>query len=1114
MKRLLTNYSLILVISVATLPATHAAQNSCKTRNSYNCSTRIINKKTSTYGKLDKKKNSNASNGQPIKPVKKIVKPKSKSKIVITKKPTPKASKSIPPQTVPTPIPTTSPSSSPAQIPSRGGGGPGPLVVLSKISGLKTFTIGTVGKSIKPFESSGGSTISYKLTGELPAGLNFSESTGLITGTPTSLVPEKSLIVNIYNNGALTDTATFSVKVDPAIIITGPSQVPSLIGTGAKSDPYSATGGAGSIVLSESVSKRGAALKKTLSLLEKPIQEDLNSVKSYPAKSALLKIDEPNNVKKAFIESVVVPGKDINLDTDGRLLIGASIDIGTYDVTITATDSEGNNSFYIVTVKVGPAISNISRSDIPAPTCPTKYLTDGIYINKFDGSRIPGYGPGYTINYRVYESGDSWPWRVKVKDYYPPNTSSIINGLNSNKEYFIYTAIQDVTGAEKESINWCTRTTSSEPTRATGFTRLPKVVINEKSSNSLSHYVDGFHLNGYEGNFDEVPQKADGTLPFNTYVEIRKGNDGSNPQDLELIKSYPISEFSNINYPYSGGINVDLTDGLMTGSTYFAYVVVRNSDSDASYSEPTKVELPKDVITDSTSFGTEVKVKKLNCCGGDVISKYFDGLEVNADGIFNQIPIHLDGTKVFDTEWSIVGTYSVTSLPSETSPFNGGWTKIAPKDFACDFKYIHKSLGDSGYGCTYTAQLKITDKDGRSMLTGPAGLNIQMPNSDTSYISGSTISPVRYLDGISFNAQDLSELWPTFMDGSSPNYFKYKFKNVDSGITLETGSYPLNGSDLKFENLPNGTHIEFTITAYRNSDDSIYSYAYSQTTTMNPDEIRFPKLYSGFDMLWGAHYPIDTGYKDGFHIHWPITDTWSEWEKTIPHKIDGTHPYKLFFEISKDAHGWQTPVKIPYQDCGNVLVDPFYDGGLDTLCKIVGLQTKTKYKINLLAETDSTSFRSNPMEPSGTSQGWVETKTDKVSEVGGTLALPKLSSDNYTNQIRIVGVDNVATFTYFGQSLSSTDGLGPDSIFKLNYQISSVFEFKFVLYKSSDNSVVDQISFKQPYYQESNDFDNPFIFSGLTPNTSYKVKFVVTDPYGDSLESGPVSVTTLAVITS
>ena len=75
-------------------------------------------------------------------------------------------------------------------------------------SAITGFTVLNVGGDINRFE----------LSGTLPAGLTFTSSSGLITGTPTETSTATDYIISAYNLGGV-DTATFTLSINSASIL-------------------------------------------------------------------------------------------------------------------------------------------------------------------------------------------------------------------------------------------------------------------------------------------------------------------------------------------------------------------------------------------------------------------------------------------------------------------------------------------------------------------------------------------------------------------------------------------------------------------------------------------------------------------------------------------------------------------------------------------------------------------------------------------------------------------------------------------------------------------------------------------------------------------------------
>lgn len=70
--------------------------------------------------------------------------------------------------------------------------------------------------NLNPTVTGGTTAVVYAISPALPAGLNFSTSTGVISGTPTTITAQKSYTITISNNGGSQQTSfNLSVKLDP-----------------------------------------------------------------------------------------------------------------------------------------------------------------------------------------------------------------------------------------------------------------------------------------------------------------------------------------------------------------------------------------------------------------------------------------------------------------------------------------------------------------------------------------------------------------------------------------------------------------------------------------------------------------------------------------------------------------------------------------------------------------------------------------------------------------------------------------------------------------------------------------------------------------------------------
>jgi hypothetical protein len=96
-----------------------------------------------------------------------------------------------------------------------------PVFSLSKIAETATAYAAPVGFGYTIDASAGGAVASYALTGTLPAGLTFSTSTGLITGSPTETKTATTYTITA-TNGAGSSSATYRLRVTGDIGDVGP----------------------------------------------------------------------------------------------------------------------------------------------------------------------------------------------------------------------------------------------------------------------------------------------------------------------------------------------------------------------------------------------------------------------------------------------------------------------------------------------------------------------------------------------------------------------------------------------------------------------------------------------------------------------------------------------------------------------------------------------------------------------------------------------------------------------------------------------------------------------------------------------------------------------------
>ena len=127
-------------------------------------------------------------------------------------------------------------------------------VVATQAIASRMLTINTAAVPFTPVTGSGGTApLSYSVAPALPAGLTLAAASGQITGTPTVASAATTYTVTVTDANTTTDSATFSLTVNGAVVAT--QAVPSTILTANQAaTPFTpVTGSGGTSPLSYSV---------------------------------------------------------------------------------------------------------------------------------------------------------------------------------------------------------------------------------------------------------------------------------------------------------------------------------------------------------------------------------------------------------------------------------------------------------------------------------------------------------------------------------------------------------------------------------------------------------------------------------------------------------------------------------------------------------------------------------------------------------------------------------------------------------------------------------------------------------------------------------------------
>lgn len=117
-----------------------------------------------------------------------------------------------------------------------------PAFTLSSASETKTVNNAITGYTVT---SSGGAIASYSISPTAPAGLTFSTSTGLLSGTPTSVASATAYTITATNaSGSATQTFTLTVAIAAPAFTLSSSAETKTVNTAATGFTISSTGGA------------------------------------------------------------------------------------------------------------------------------------------------------------------------------------------------------------------------------------------------------------------------------------------------------------------------------------------------------------------------------------------------------------------------------------------------------------------------------------------------------------------------------------------------------------------------------------------------------------------------------------------------------------------------------------------------------------------------------------------------------------------------------------------------------------------------------------------------------------------------------------------------------
>ena len=559
-----------------------------------------------------------------------------------------------------------------------------------------SLPLGAVGEPYTSvqFAATGGSGTytGWSATG-VPPGLNFNTNTGSLSGTPTGSGGSYTVVVTVTDSNSVTANRSYSMTVNPALAVNGPSTLPAGTASLAYSATLTAVGGSGvytwsatglpanlslasatGVIGGSPVTNAGSPFTvtvtvtdsasftatKTYSLVVNPLAPlAISGPSSLPA--GIMNVAYPATTMTAtggnggysWSAAGLPPGLAINPSTGTISGTPATNAASPYSVVVTVTDSISNTINKTYSLVVNPTLAIIGPPSLPTGYVNQAYSATTVIATGGSGRytwSATGMPPGLSIN----------------------SSNGTVSGTPTASSSVAYNVQVTVTDSNSYTANKGYALTINGPLTINGSS-LPAGTVNE------AYTPVKFTATGGTGNYTWA---ATGLAP-GLSINSATGTVAGTPT-------------SNAGSPYS--VVISVSDGL-TAATYPVTLVI---NSGLSITGP--ASLPAGVVNVAYPATT------VTASGGTGSYTWFatglpPGLTINSSGTITGTPASASGPSPFTPQVTVTDSTGATATRSYTVAISGSLTISGPSSLpaaTANVPYSGASITATGGSGSYT----------------------------------------------------------------------------------------------------------------------------------------------------------------------------------------------------------------------------------------------------------------------------------------------------------------------------------------------------------------------------------------------------------------------------